>query len=137
MMNDVELEAWFAASKTLLEDGYTEAEHPWQQSGFGVRSARTADDWDVLRRPIAASMSHSGTWLDIGCANGYLIECVLRWTMERDLQIEPYGLDFSAKLIALAQRSMQVAALGLTVSGVQSGILHGKEMTRAIAVNPT
>ena len=56
------------------------------------------------------SIPHSGTWLDIGCANGYLIECTLRWTAARGLAITPYGLDFSAALLALAQARLPTYA---------------------------
>lgn len=56
-----------------------------------------------MRRPIADCITRDGTFLDIGCANGYLLECILRWTRERGLLIDPFGLDFSEKLVALAQ----------------------------------
>ncbi len=59
--------------------------------------------WEVLRRPIAECIHKSGSFLDIGCANGFLLECLLKWTDERGLQIDPYGLDISEKLLSLAK----------------------------------
>ena len=41
--------------------------------------------------------------LDIGCANGYLLECLVRWGMEQELDITPHGLDLGEKLIGLAK----------------------------------
>ena len=102
-MDETTLAQWFNANKTLLETAYTAADQPWQQSGFGLHSPRTAADWEALRRPIADNIPVSGTWLDIGCANGYLIECTIQWMSARGLAITPYGLDFSEDLIKLAQ----------------------------------
>ena len=105
-MNDEELNSWFDANKTLLETAYLAGTDPWQQSGVGLRTPRSAQDWAVLRRPIADCLTSSGTLLDIGCANGYLLECILHWTQERGLQITPYGLDLSEKLVALARQRL-------------------------------
>ncbi len=105
-MNDNELAEWFAANKTLLETAYLAGEQPWQQSGVGLRTPRTYEHWEALRRPIADCIEQSGAFLDIGCANGYLLECVLRWTAEWGVAIEPYGLDFSEKLVALARQRL-------------------------------
>lgn len=105
-MNDVEISQWFATQKHVLETAYLAGTHPWQQSGVGLHTPHNARDWEVLRRPIADCLTGSGTFLDIGCANGYLLECLLRWTQERGLLITPYGLDFSEKLVALAQKRL-------------------------------
>ncbi|GHO85518.1 class I SAM-dependent methyltransferase [Dictyobacter formicarum] len=102
-MDDKELESWFEANKVLLETAYLAGTHPWQQSGVGLRTPRSVDYWETLRRPIADCITSSSIFLDVGCANGYLLECILRWTHERGLLIDPYGLDFSEKLVALAQ----------------------------------
>jgi SAM-dependent methyltransferase len=105
-MEDQALSRWFEARKTLLEAAYLAGTQPWQQSGVGLHTPHSAQDWEVLRRPIAECLTTSGTFLDIGCANGYLLECLLRWAGERGLVILPYGLDFSEKLVALAQRRL-------------------------------
>jgi SAM-dependent methyltransferase len=105
-MNEEELGRWFAANKNTLENAYLAGTQPWQQSGVGLHTPRSAQDWEVLRRPIADCLTSSGTFLDIGCANGYLLECVLRWTQERGLRITPYGLDFSEKLAVLARQRL-------------------------------
>lgn len=103
-MHDDELSKWFEANKNILETAYLAGTQPWQRSGVGLHAPRSVLDWEVLRRPIADCITSSGTFLDIGCANGYLLECVLLWTQERGLQVIPYGLDFSEKLVELARQ---------------------------------
>jgi SAM-dependent methyltransferase len=109
-MDDEELAAWFAATKTLLETAYLAGEQPWRQSGFGLHTPRTYAAWEAHRKPIADCIERSGSFLDIGCANGYPLECVLRWTAERGVTIEPYGLDLAQKFVALAQRLLPAYA---------------------------
>ncbi|RPI86771.1 MAG: class I SAM-dependent methyltransferase [Chloroflexi bacterium] len=99
-MNETELESWFANTQIILETAYIQHEEPWRQSGMSGPEER----WISLRKPVADCIDHSGSFLDIGCANGYLLECILRWTTERGLQIEPYGLDISLKLLELAKK---------------------------------
>ncbi|GCE15898.1 class I SAM-dependent methyltransferase [Tengunoibacter tsumagoiensis] len=105
-MEHEELSNWFEAQKMLLQTSYMAAAQPWQQSGVGLNTPRSAQDWEVLRRPIADCITTSGSFLDIGCANGYLLECILNWTYERHLHIIPYGLDFSDQLVALARKRL-------------------------------
>jgi SAM-dependent methyltransferase len=105
-MDDEALTGWFEARKTLLETSDLAGIQPWQQSGVGLHTPHSVHDWEVLRRPIAECIITSGTFLDIGCANGCLLECLLRWTRERGLLITPYGLDFSEKLLVLSQKRL-------------------------------
>ena len=93
------LEQWFAHNRQTLETAYLADTEPWAQSGMSGPFER----WMALRKPIADCIDRDGTFLDIGCANGYLLECCLAWTAERDIQIEPFGVDLSAQLVALAQ----------------------------------
>jgi SAM-dependent methyltransferase len=105
-MGEAERQRWFQANKELLESAYLKGTQPWQQSGFGLRSEGTYEMWEAQRKPIADCMDRSGSFLDIGCANGYLLECVLRWTMKRAVQIVPYGLDLSERLCELARERL-------------------------------
>jgi len=98
-MNEAELARWFSTIKETLESAYLRTTEPWKQSGFCGPEER----WTRLRKPIADCVEEPGTFLDIGCANGYLLECVMKWTAERAISIVPYGLDLSEKLVALAK----------------------------------
>jgi SAM-dependent methyltransferase len=96
------LESWFANLRAVLETAYLSHTEPWRQSGMSGPEQR----WITLRKPVADCIERSGSFLDIGCANGYLLECCLRWTAERGLTIDPYGLDISAELVALARQRL-------------------------------
>jgi SAM-dependent methyltransferase len=101
-MNDQTLDEWFDVQRIRFETAYLAGIEPWQQSGVGLHTPHSAHDFEVVRRPIAECVTTSGTFLDVGCANGYLLECLLRWTSERELSLTPYGLDFSPQLLSLA-----------------------------------
>jgi hypothetical protein len=94
--------AWFRAETEFHERLYLRGTNPRQQSGFG----RDERDWERFRRPIVAAIARNGTFLDVGCANGLLMEDVHRWAHEDGYIIEPYGLDISEKLVALACRRL-------------------------------
>src|SRR5579859_5468917 len=109
-LNGDPLERWFHAQQMLLETAYLAGDQPWQQSGFGLHSLRSSEQWAALRRPIADCVVSSGSFLDIGCANGYLLECLLSWTGKRGLTVDPCGLDFSTKLVTLARLRLPLYA---------------------------
>jgi hypothetical protein len=73
----VDLPDWFAQNQQTLTAAYTEARTPWQQSG----KSGTFEDWVRLRIANLAPVQRSGTYLDIGCANGYLLECLVVWAL--------------------------------------------------------
>ena len=101
-MNPSELSAWFDHLHHTIETAYLSHDEPWRQSGM----SGPEDRWTRLRKPIADCIDRPGSFLDIGCANGYLLECCLRWTAERDIQIDPYGLDLSEPLLELAKKRL-------------------------------
>lgn len=98
-MRPEELDTWFDNQREVLETAYLLNEEPWKQSGMSGPEER----WISLRKPVAECMDKSGSFLDIGCANGYLLECCIRWTAERGIKIDPYGLDISPRLIELTR----------------------------------
>jgi trans-aconitate methyltransferase len=81
-----------------LEAAYLASDDPRGGSGFRGDEAR----WERLRRPIVAAIDRDGTFLDVGCANGHLLDCVVDWAFAAGHRIEPYGLDVSAALVARA-----------------------------------
>lgn len=80
----------------VYEEHYLASDDPRRQSGFGGDEER----WKAARRPIVEAIDRDGSFLDIGCANGYLLESIVRWSERR---IEPFGLDFSPRLVELAR----------------------------------
>src|ERR1700730_14615301 len=83
-----ELDGWLGEVRGILENSYLPAPTPWQQSGKGG----TFEDWVRLRIRIAECVDRAGSFLDIGCANGFLLECLLEWTQRKGIAIEPFGL---------------------------------------------
>jgi SAM-dependent methyltransferase len=94
-----EEEEFFRSEQALHERKYLAGTNPRQQSGFG----RDEHDWKRFRRPIADAVHKNGCFLDVGCANGLLMESVVTWSREDGHILEPYGLDISEGLADLAR----------------------------------
>jgi SAM-dependent methyltransferase len=94
--------SFFDQEQSLHEGKYLAGTNPRQQSGFG----RDERDWERFRRPVVAPIEKDGTFLDVGCANGLLMESVVRWAAEDGHFIEPYGLDISERLAELARQRL-------------------------------
>ncbi|MGD1118915.1 MAG: class I SAM-dependent methyltransferase [Dehalococcoidales bacterium] len=101
-MDETHLNRWFSSLQKELYGTYLQYDEPWKQSGFSGPEER----WVKCRKPIADCIDKSGSFLDIGCANGYLLECVLKWTAARNLNVIPFGLDLSEKLTNLAKQRL-------------------------------
>jgi len=93
---------WHAAVAQLFVPAYLEAETPRGGSGH----SGSAEDWEYSRGLVADAIDRSGTFLDVGCANGLLMESVARWSRARGFEVEPYGLDISPELAELARRRL-------------------------------
>jgi SAM-dependent methyltransferase len=83
----------------LYEAHYLAAGTPFGGSGHSGDS----ESWEAVRRPIAAAIDRDGFFLDVGCANGLLLESVVAWSAHR---VEPYGLDFAPRLVEEARRRL-------------------------------
>ena len=94
-----ELQNWYDEYQQIIEAAFLPAVTPWEQSG----KSGAFEEWIRLRIPISECIETSGAFLDIGCANGFLLECLLEWTQKKGVAITPYGLDMSPKLVELAQ----------------------------------
>ena len=83
----------------IYEGAYLPGENPRAQSGFGGDEAR----WEAGRRAIVEAIDRDGSFLDVGCANGLLLESVVSWSPHR---VEPFGLDLAPRLAELARRRL-------------------------------
>jgi hypothetical protein len=90
---------WHARMADLIVPAYLAGDNPRAQSGYGGTEA----DWRQARELVAEAVPRSGTFLDVGCANGLLMESVRNWCGERGLVVQPYGLEISPELAALAR----------------------------------
>jgi len=116
-MQRSELPAEFIAQLEALANSYVAQSDPYLQSGFGGGTAR----WRAEREPILeAIQEQSADLLDIGCANGLLLESLVEWAAEHGRHITPFGVDQSAGLIALARRRLPRSAANFFVANAWS-----------------
>ena len=92
---EIDEDGWHAAIGALVTPAYLAADTPWGGSG----KSGSADDWEYSRSHVADAVDRDGTLLDVGCANGYMLECLPRWTAHN---LDRYGLDISPELVDLA-----------------------------------
>jgi trans-aconitate methyltransferase len=78
---------------------YLAGDNPRSQSGHSGDEAR----WEEARRLIVEAIDRDGTFLDVGCASGHLMETVQAWAAQDGRAVEPYGLDISPELADLAR----------------------------------
>jgi SAM-dependent methyltransferase len=92
---------WHRRIAEVITPAYLAADTPWAQSG----KSGDAASWERARSLIA-EVTPPGTFLDVGCASGYLMECMVRWCADAGVACEPYGLDLAPELADLARRRL-------------------------------
>lgn len=95
-------ESYFEDIQAWLEEAYLAATTVFGGSGFGGDATR----WRLARGIIVEAIHKDGTFLDIGCANGLLMESMVQWAAEEGYQLEPYGLDISERMVEIARRRL-------------------------------
>jgi SAM-dependent methyltransferase len=93
---------WHAAMAALIKPAYLAADTPYAQAGHGG----DATSWEASRGFIAQALHRSGSFLDVGCASGILMESVQRWGADKGLEIQPYGLDIIPEFVERARRRL-------------------------------
>ena len=95
-----DLDAWDERTRELVEEAYVSAgDGPM---GSGSRRA-SVGDWRAKRQHLAMPMDRDGSWLDVGCANGFLLATLPAWCSERGVTVEPFGLELLDKVADLAR----------------------------------
>jgi ADP-ribose pyrophosphatase YjhB (NUDIX family) len=94
---------WHAEMTRLIAPAYLAAQTPWEGSG----KSGSAEDWEYARSHIAHAIDRPGSFLDIGCANGYLLECLTRWT---PYPLDRYGVDIVPELVEQARARLPEVA---------------------------
>jgi SAM-dependent methyltransferase len=102
MTDEIDEAAWYRETRARLTAAYLSGDNPRAQSGH----SGDQDHWTQARSLIADGVDCDGPFLDIGCANGFLLECLVGWTQAKGYRIEPYGLDFSPELLELARQRL-------------------------------
>lgn len=115
---EIDEQDWFSAMAEMVTEPYLNAETPWEGSG----KSGTARDWEYSRSHVVHAIDRPGSFLDVGCANGYMLECLHRWSQHR---VDLYGLDISPKLVTRARERLPDLAGHLFVGNAlswQSGV---------------
>lgn len=98
----IDEEGWHRAMADLIVPAYLAGDNPRAQSGHSGDATR----WEKARRLVLDAVDADGSFLDIGCASGHLMECVHVWAAEGGFQLEPWGLEISVELAALARERL-------------------------------
>lgn len=94
------LDAWFQDQQDRIRHAYlATGNNQFQQSGWEGNPER----WRAGRLVILDGVTRPGDFLDIGCANGLLLESLIGWSGERGFSLTPHGIDFVPELVDLAR----------------------------------
>lgn len=97
---EIDARQWHARVAAIVVPAYMSEVEPWAQSGHRGPLER----WQKARRPILDAIDGPGLILDVGSANGFLLESLVSWAADEGVALDPYGIDISPDLVALAQR---------------------------------
>ncbi len=96
-------DAYFERGRRETADYYlADPANPYRQSGKSGGAQR----WEITRCCIAEAVNGDGDYMDIGCANGLLLESLIEWSALRGFRITPHGIDFVPELVELAKQRL-------------------------------
>lgn len=96
-------DVYFEAVRAATAEYYlADPSNPYQQSGRSSGAQR----WTETRQCIVQAVHRDGELLDVGCANGLLLESLIGWGAERGVAIRPHGIDFVPGLVELARERL-------------------------------
>ena len=93
---------WQRRVTNALGRAYLGESDPRWQSGFDGDPAL----WREARELILQAVCGDGAFLDVGCANGHLMECLALWALERGRRLELYGLELNPELATAARERL-------------------------------
>lgn len=112
-------EEWFENLKKATTIAYLSRNTPWGQCGH----SGTKETWMESRiMPLLETLYKSGTFIDIGCSIGYILECLHEWTQDSPIQVEYFGVDICDDLIHIARKRMPEFKNNLFVGNVDTWI---------------
>lgn len=76
--------------------------------------------WEQARRVILAAVHKGGDFLDVGCANGLLMQSLTSWSVEQGTPLRLYGLEVSGALAERARTALPSAADRIHVGDVMT-----------------
>jgi hypothetical protein len=97
---------WQEQVSRALAAAYLHDDDPRWQCGFDGDERL----WREARSLILDAVPHDGTFIDIGCANGHLMESLALWAHERGQNLDMYGLELDPNLAAKARLRLPALA---------------------------
>ena len=99
--SDAPREEYFRLLRDAVVEFYlADPTNPYQQSGRSSGAQR----WEETRRVFVRAIHRSGDFLDVGCANGLLLDTLIAWAAEEGFLLRPHGLDLVPELVELARQ---------------------------------
>jgi len=95
---------WHAKVLDVIEPAYLAGDNPRAQSGHSGNAAQWRNARSLLVDTLPDRTGRPITVLDVGCANGHLMECWTAWAAEAGHMVEPFGVEISPALADLARR---------------------------------
>jgi 2-polyprenyl-3-methyl-5-hydroxy-6-metoxy-1,4-benzoquinol methylase len=78
------------------------------------------DRWKRGRSVILAAVDRGGDFLDVGCANGLLMESLTSWSADQGTPLRLHGLEVSEALARRARESLPATADRVYVGDVMT-----------------
>ena len=99
---EISKDDWYELNKIYFTKLYLASDNPRGQSGHGGNE----EHYRFAHLPIIECFYKNGTFIDVGCANGHLMEMIYIWAAAIGFEIEMYGLDISEGLLELAKKRL-------------------------------
>ena len=93
---------WHEINSIYFTSLYLSTDNPRAQSGHGGDEFH----YTFAHLPIMEAIYKNGTFLDIGCANGYLMEMLYKWGNAIGFDLQMYGVEISEGLLELAKNRL-------------------------------
>lgn len=97
---------WHRRVTNALATAYLSDPDPRWQSGFDGDE----ELWREARSLILLAVHRDGSFLDVGCANGHLMESLAAWSADRGTRLDLWGLELNSDLAAKARRRLPAHA---------------------------
>jgi hypothetical protein len=93
---------WFEIHRAFFSANYLACADPRGQSGHSGDEAR----YRYTQGMVLEAIDRDGSFIDVGCANGYLMEKLSEWLGATGRSVVFHGLDISPDLVALARKRL-------------------------------